>query len=405
MFAPLTFLIKPLATAALLLAGVTAALAFEKPEDGVYKDRIDWGVTMDLSGPTSGSQKIWHNAFEVYMKALNEAGGVNGRKVNLLSEDSRFSAENERIAFEKFVSQTPALGMSGLGNSAAQVALLPLIKKSGFPILGTYSSAKAAIDPPLPTFYGAFCGFREMAQVGVGFFSDHFKLKAPKVAVVHLDVPSGKEYFGYTEAYLAKIGGTAKSIPIKVNAADATPQVLEISNMKPDLIAIHGVVTTSILLMKGLQQYGLDIPTVAITYLGTPGVYQAIGKEAGKNYHFVSCYSPSSSDATAAAGLVATATKYGLSAQVDDINFVSGWVTADMVASALKKVGAEPTREKLIAMLNAGFEFDSKGLASELKYTPENHAGLQVLKALTYDYGTNTFKSFGDYKDFAKYSK
>ena len=33
--------------------------AFEVPADGVYNDRVDWGVMMDLSGPASGSQAIW----------------------------------------------------------------------------------------------------------------------------------------------------------------------------------------------------------------------------------------------------------------------------------------------------------------------------------------------------------
>ena len=46
---------------ALALASLsTAALAqFESPGDGVYKDRIDVGTMMDMSGPASGSQAIW----------------------------------------------------------------------------------------------------------------------------------------------------------------------------------------------------------------------------------------------------------------------------------------------------------------------------------------------------------
>ena len=99
----------------------------------------------------------------------------------------------------------------------------------------------------------------------------------------------------------------------------------------------------------------------------------------------------------------AAADKYGFGAFKDDINFVAGWVIGNMVADAVKRTGAEPTREKLVAMMNAGYTANSGGLSSELKYTPTDHAGLSVLKPFSYDYGSKTFKSFGEYKDFAKY--
>lgn len=389
----------------LVLGAVAPGAAFEQPQDGVYADHIDWGLTTDMSGPASAAQLIWHNGFQAYMRTLNAKGGVLGRKINVLAEDTRYDATLERIAYEKFVSQTPALGTSGMGNSAAQVALLPLIKREKLPVLGTYASAKVSIDPPNPYFFGGFCGFKEMAQVGVGFFTDHLKLTQPKVAVVHLDVPSGKEYAGYAEAAVAARGGTMKSIPIKVVAADATPQVLEIAAMKPDFVAIHGVPTTAILVMKAMQQYGLDIPTFAITYLGTPGVYQSLGPQVGKQYYFVSCFTPASVDEKAAKDLAAAADKEGFSAQKDDVNFVAGWVAGQLVSDALAKVGPEPTRAKLVEMLNAGFEIDSHGLSSQLKYTAESHAGLSVLKPFLYDYDAKKFKTFGDYKDFEKYLK
>lgn len=389
--------------AAFMLSAATSGAAFERPQDGVYADRIDWGMTIDMSGPASASQHPWGHGFQSYIKMANEAGGVHGRKINVLAEDSRYDATAERITYEKLASQTPALGMSGMGNSSAQVALVPLIKRLKLPVVGTYTSAKQAIEPPIPQFYGAFCGFKEMAQVGVGFFADHLKLQAPKVALVHLDVASGKEYSGYVEAAVAARGGTVKSLPIKVVAADATPQVLEIVNMKPDFVAIHGVHTTSVLVMKAMKQYGLDIPTFAITYLGTPSVYESLGAEAGKAYHFVSCFTPASSDEKASAQMVAAAAKYGHSALTDDINFVAGWVVGQLVVEALNKVGPEPTREKLVDTLNRGLEVDTKGLSSQLKYTADNHSGLSVLKPFIYDYASKKFKSFGDYSDYAKY--
>lgn len=394
-----------LGLAAILTAAALPAAAFEAVQDGVYADRIDWGMTIDMSGPASTSQRPWGLGFQAALKAVNEAGGVHGRKVNVLAEDGRYDATNERVLYEKFAGQTPALGVSGVGNSSAQVALVPLIKRAKLPVVGTYTTARQAIEPPFPLFYGGFCGFKEMAQVSVGFFTEHLKLERPKVALVHLDVASGKEYVGYVEEAVKARNGTLKAIPIKVVAADATPQVLEIQAMKPDYVVLHGVGTTSTLVMKAMQQHGITAPAVAITYLGTPSVYQSLGPEAGKNYYFVSCFSPASSDPRAAAAMSAGADRAGQSEFKDDINYVAGWVIGNMVAQALAKVGPEPTRDKLAAMLNAGFTADTAGLASQLSFTPTDHAGLTVLKPFKYDYDAKVFQGFGSYGDYARFVK
>ena len=71
------------------LAFGAMAQAFEAPGDGVYKDRVDWGVMMDMSGPTSGSQSIWANGFQDYMKSIGKLGGQN--KIPRLSNDRKIA--------------------------------------------------------------------------------------------------------------------------------------------------------------------------------------------------------------------------------------------------------------------------------------------------------------------------
>ena len=162
---------------ALVLSGLAfSASAFEAPSDGVYANRVDWGVTMDLSGPTSASQSVWANGFQDYMRKVNETGGIHGRKVNVLSEDNRYNAATDKIAFEKLVGQTPVIAISGMGTSASQVALANVIKTGKVPIVGTYTPTRALSEPVTPMVYNGFCGYREMAQTGIGYYVDSLKL-------------------------------------------------------------------------------------------------------------------------------------------------------------------------------------------------------------------------------------
>ena len=391
-----------------LMAGLgSAALparAADLPADGVYGDHIDWGVIMDLSGPASPSQIIWTNGVKDYVRMVNDAGGINGRKINLLVEDNRFDPALDRVAFEKLSNQTPVLGISGMGNANGQVALNALIRRGRVPILGSYTTAKTLTEPPTPMFYGGFCGYNEMAEVGVGFLTSQLKLGAPKVVTVHLDTAGGKEYADDVGAAVKRAGGTHTAVPIKPNAADATAQVLEISNAKPDFIAVHGTTTTPILLLRAMQQYGLTIPVFGMAYIGTPVVYDSLPPAAAEKYVFVSCFTPGGTDGTPALKTMNEhADQYGHASLKADINYVAGWTIGKLVTDAISKLGPDVSREKLVSLLNNGFSLDSGGLSAPISYTKDNHRGLVELKPFSYDYATHQFKGYGTYDDYSKY--
>ncbi len=401
-----TRLATRLAAGAFACALAFGASAQESPGDGVYKDRIDWGVMMDLSGPTSASQSIWTNGFQDYMRKVNEAGGIHGRKINVLAEDSRYNAATDKINFEKLVGQTPVIAISGMGTSASQVGLAPTIKAGKVPIVGTYTPTKALNVPVSPMVYNGFCGYKEMAQVGIGYYVEKLKLKNPKIMTVSIESAGGMEYHEYVTAEAAKYGGTAILTTMKVTAVDATPTVLEVIAAKPDLITLYGVSNTAILTMKGLAQYGSKIPGFGITYLGAPQIFKAMGPQAGENYSFVSCLTPGGADQSPGnKDLVAYADKVGNGALKDDVNYVSGWVVAQMAAESLAKVGPQPTRAKLVEYLSKGFTVDTKGLTAPITYTPTNNSGPVLLKVFDYDYATGKFKSIGEYSDYQKYMK
>ena len=383
-----------------------AASAQELPQDGVYKDRIDWGLLMDMSGPTSASQGIWVNGFRDHMRKINESGGIDGRKINVLAEDNRFNPATDKIAFEKLVSQTPVIAISGMGSSVSQVALAPTIKAGKVPIVGTYTDTKALSEPVTPMVYNGFCGYKQMAQTGVGYHVDKLKLKAPKVVTLAVETAGGKEYHEYVSNMVNKYGGSTHYVTVKVTAVDVTPQILEIMNIKPDFITIYGVSNTAILTMKALMQYGLNIPVFGITYLGSPQMFQSMGPQAAANYKFVSCFTPGGSDQTPGnISLSAYADSIGRTEMKQDINYVAGWVTAQMAAESLAKLGANPSRARLVETLSKGFSVNTQGLTAPFSYSPKDNTGPSVFKMFGYDFSSKKFKAFGEFADYEKYTR
>lgn len=397
---------RALAAIAAAAMTATAQAQFESRNEGVFRDRVDWGVMMDLSGPASGSQGIWTNGFQAYIRTLNEKGGVHGRRINVLAEDSRFNPAQDKINYEKLSTQTPVLAISGMGSSSSQVSLAPTIRGGKIPIVGTYTHTKPLSEPVSPLVYGGFCTYPEMAKAGVGYLTEKLKLQNPKVMVVSIESAGGVEYAQFVADAVKKYGGTSSLVTMKITAPDVTPQVLEIIKQKPDFITIYGVGNTAILTMKAMHQYGLKIPAFGISYLMSPQIYAAIGPEAGAQYNVLSCFTPGGADQSAGnVEMMAAADKYNHGAMKEDINYVAGWIVGQMAAQALELAGPQPTRAKLVEAMSKGFTVNSNGLAAPIVFSPANQSGPTSFRMFGYDYAAKKYVAYGEFADYDKYMK
>ena len=82
---------------------VFSAMAQEAPGDGVYKDRIDWGVMMDLSGPTAANEVPWTNGAKAYIRKINDEGGIHGRKLKHFVRDDQYNPAQTKVVVKELV--------------------------------------------------------------------------------------------------------------------------------------------------------------------------------------------------------------------------------------------------------------------------------------------------------------
>jgi branched-chain amino acid transport system substrate-binding protein len=97
------------ASAAALLSSGTV-FAQKKYDDGVSDTEIKLGNTNPYSGPASSYSAI-AKTFIAYFKAVNEAGGVNGRKVTVLSLDDGYSPPKTVELTRQLVEQEKVFAM------------------------------------------------------------------------------------------------------------------------------------------------------------------------------------------------------------------------------------------------------------------------------------------------------
>ena len=112
-----------LATLATLALGSSTALA---QSQGVSKTEILIGTIQDLSGPLAGYGKQARNGMQLRVDEVNEQGGVNGRKLKLLTEDDGYDPKKAVLAAQKLVNQDKVFIMAGHLGTAQNNAAMPV---------------------------------------------------------------------------------------------------------------------------------------------------------------------------------------------------------------------------------------------------------------------------------------
>jgi len=138
------------------------------------------GYITDLSGPLAGSYTPTWQGFELYIKSLNAKGGVGGGKVTLVLDDDGLRADRAVANAKKQTERDAVLGIFGLSLSSTQAAVLAEMKKTGVPVVSSFSAIMDALPPANPFYFSTGVLF-EVAGEAIGELS---KQIAPKGKVV-----------------------------------------------------------------------------------------------------------------------------------------------------------------------------------------------------------------------------
>jgi ABC-type branched-subunit amino acid transport system substrate-binding protein len=89
----------------------------------------------DLSGPLADSYTPTWEGFELYIKALNDRGGISGKKVDVTLDDDGLKADRAVAAAKKQVERDNVIGIFGLSLSSTQGPVYAEMRKVGVPVV------------------------------------------------------------------------------------------------------------------------------------------------------------------------------------------------------------------------------------------------------------------------------
>ena len=141
-----------LAVSAVVLTCLPAAAQTKVTNDGISASEIVIGTHQDLSGPIKGWGVPVSNGMKMAVEEINAAGGVQGRKIKLVVEDSGYDPKKAVLASQKLIERDKICAMVGPMGSPTVLAAQDILLDAGvlqlFPLTAAEFTFK--FDPAKP---------------------------------------------------------------------------------------------------------------------------------------------------------------------------------------------------------------------------------------------------------------
>jgi branched-chain amino acid transport system substrate-binding protein len=317
---------------------------------GVTPTEVVFGMHTDLSGVAATYGVSSSNAVKMRFEEVNEAGGINGRKLKVIIEDQGYQVPKAVQACNKLINRDKVFAFIAPLGTPMNNACFKEQFAVGVPNLFPLSAARSMYEPyERLKFYGA-ASYVDQVRAGIDYF---VKTKGKKaVCVMYQDTDFGKEVLEGAEQQTKKLGiKLAETTAHKPTDQDFTAPITKLRAAGCDLIVMGTIVRDSIVPYTTARKAGWT----DVDFLGSAAVYDMV---VGAAQGMEGFYGMGLTEMPYADSKVASVKKfvedYKKKYNVDpNIGAVYGYVAADLTVQGLKNAGKDLTLDSFVKGLEA----------------------------------------------------
>ncbi len=262
---------------AISLASLALAATVANAQQGISKDEILLGSIQDLSGPIAGFGKQARLGMLLGVDEINEQGGVNGRKLKLIVEDSAYDPKKAVLAAQKLVNQDKIFMMVGHIGTAQNMAAMPVQFEKNVINFFPITAAREMYEPFHKLKYSyAATYFDQMRNAVPKLVKEK---GAKKVCTMYQDDDFGLEVLRGGEAGLKTLNMEfAEKTSYKRGATDFSSQISKMQAGGCDMIVLGTIIRETIGAVGTARKLGYNP-----IFLGSSAAYtDLIHKLGGK---------------------------------------------------------------------------------------------------------------------------
>ena len=342
----------------LLAAGATLVTPLVQAQAG---EDIVIGGSIPMTGVFAFAGVGINAGIGDYVKMVNDAGGIKGRKLRYVPEDTGYKVDVSVAAFKKITSQSKVNLYYG-DSTAFSKTINPELDRTGNILMAGASFATELNDPvKYPNQFLVGPDYTEM----FGILLRHIAKEKPgaKVAFVYSDSEFGRDPIDSSEALAKKLG---LSVPVKImtpaGSVDVSGEVIKLRRAAPDYTIFHGYILAPIpeFITQGKQQ-GMTTKWMGTFWTMDSSTVMKMG-EAGDGFMGVMPYRY----------YYDTAAKSPMLDKIRQLHpdyqstaYIQGFLAAMLFTEAAKRTldaGKELNGKNLKTALNSIKDFDTGGL-------------------------------------------
>jgi branched-chain amino acid transport system substrate-binding protein len=367
---------------ALLISLIVAGCGGEQPQEtpgvprGVSDDTIAIGSHTDLSGGLA----IWGvpaaNGTRMRFEEANEAGGIHGRQIKFIVEDSQYQMPVAIKATNKLLNVDDIFLMVGSMGTPMNIALMPRMFEANVPSLFPLTAAVQMHEPLHPMKFNYFVSYRDQIRGGMLHMIEKHGFTRVCVQTVANDY-GHENALGFEQA-VDELGlevvyeGTHKA-----TETDFVGTITAIKNSGCEMLVLGPLVKDTILLYSAARDAGWNAPIISNMVSYVPQVAAAADGVTDGLYASASFFVPDF-ELELAAG--SWAGKWG---QQYERRFgeepapqaLIGYVMGDLVVEALGAAGPDLTLDKVLAALEGISYYEDPFGGPSLSFSPTKHQG------------------------------
>ena len=354
---------------------LTAGSAMAQTQ-GVSKNELVLGSIQDLSGPLAGFGKQVRLGMMLRVDEVNEQGGVNGRKIKLLVEDSGYDPRRAVLAAQKLVNQDKIFAMIAHIGTAQNMAAMPVQFQKNVVNFFPVTAAREMYEPFHKLKYSfAATYFDQMRQAVPAMVKEK---GAKQLCAMYQDDEFGLEVFRGAEAGLKDAGlQFAEVTTYKRGATDFASQMQKLASAKCDFVVMGTIIRETIGGIATARRLGFNPTFIGSSAAYTDLIHKLGGPAMNGFYATMTVQHPYLDEA--AQNIRFWANKFKTKFNEDPTVFsVYGYNALDAYLRAVEKAGANLTTESFIkAMDTMKIPSDMFGSA-EMTFSPTKRLGSNI---------------------------
>ena len=225
---------------------------------GVSNDEIVIGTHTALSGPVAGWGIDASNAIRMRFDEANATGGIHGRKIKYIVEDSQYSVPLAVQKGNKLINRDEIFAMiAGIGTPMNQ-ALFDIQLKKDIPNLFPYSFARSMVEPLHRLKFLVGSTYYDQMRSGTKYFVEEKGKK--RVCILYQDTDFGTEHLDGVVDQLNEMNmELVAKISHKPTETNFMGAINKLKNENCDLVALGTIIRDTMLPLQTARKIGWDV--------------------------------------------------------------------------------------------------------------------------------------------------